>query len=121
MKNIIIQSTNLFNINLFKNTYKYISNYLANKYHINNKEVRNIKTSTKKLIKIKSVGLFNPKNHIKWLRNKLDDEFVLSIDDPNPDYLIYNSFNEQDINPKYSNAIRIAIFTENIIPDLFNN
>ena len=53
------------------------------------------------------------------LRNKLDDdEFILSIDDPNPDYLIYNSFNEQDKNPKYANAIRIAFFTENIFPDL---
>ena len=119
MKNIHIQSTDLFNINLFKNTYKYISNYLANKYYSNNKEVTNLKTSRKKLIKIKSVGLFNHGKHIKWLRNKLDDdEFILSIDDPNPDYLIYNSFNEQDKNPKYANAIRIAFFTENIFPDL---
>ena len=81
--------------------------------------VTNIKTSRKKIIKIKSVGLFSLQNHIKWLINKLgNDEFILSINDPNPDYLIYNSFSDEDINPNYTNAIRIAIFTENIFPDL---
>ena len=62
MKIILIHSSDLFNINLFKNTYKYISDYLAKKYNSNNKEVKNIKTSGKKLIKIKSVGFLALKN-----------------------------------------------------------
>lgn len=39
-------------------------------------------------------------------------------DDQNPDYLIYNVFHPDDLNLNYINAIRIAIYTENIMPDI---
>ncbi len=48
----------------------------------------------------------------------MNDEFILSISEPNPDYLIYNCFNGEDINPKYTKAVRIAMYTENVFPDL---
>ncbi len=118
IERIFIKSSDLFNMKLFKNTYKYISVYLGNKFDINNKIPVNHKASNKKLIRIKSTGLFSHPSHIRWLKNKLCDDFILSIDDPNPDYLIYNCFNEEDRNPKYAKAIRIAIYTENIFPDL---
>ena len=120
LKHIIIKSSDLFNINLYKNTYKFVSTYLGNKYTINNnnnKESENHKYN-KKLIKIKSTGLFNENYHKTWLKIRLDDEFILSFDDPNPDYLIYNVFDNKDLNPNYTNAIRIAIYTENIMPDI---
>ena len=70
------------------------------------------------MIKLKSTGLFNKTTHFRWLRNKLNDEFIIIFDDPSPDYLIYNVFNNEDMNEKYKNIIKIAIFTENVMPDI---
>ena len=55
------------------------------------------------------------------MKKKLDNEFIIKFDDPNPDYLIYSVYNNEDINPNYtkSNPIRIADYhLENIFPDL---
>ena len=53
--------------------------------------------------------MFNKIFFQKWLKNKLDDEFLLVFEDQNPDYLLYNVFTDDDIKPIYHNAIRIAI------------
>ena len=76
--------------------------------------------SKKKLIKVKATGLFNRAHNLKWLKEKLNNEFILEYDSPNPDYLIYNVFDEKDLTEKYRNidAIRIALFTENEYPDM---
>ena len=73
---------------------------------------------TKKVIKIKSTGQFNKESHLKWLKKKLDNEFILKFDEINPDYLIYNVFDNEDQKHKYKNCIKIAIYTENIMPDI---
>ena len=75
-------------------------------------------SSFKKIIKLKRTGLFNETYHLNWLRNKLDEEFILKFDDENPDYLIYNVFSNEDMNYKYDDTIKIAIYTENIMPDI---
>ena len=71
----------------------------------------------KKEIKIKITGLFNKINHIIWLINKIGDEFEIKFVKNNPDYLIYNIFGNEDIKSKYNNAVKIAIYTENFMPD----
>ena len=58
---------------------------------------------------------------LNFLNNKLGDEFVIEITPNNPDYLIYNCFNNDDINRKYNNAIKIAFYTENIMVDINNS
>ena len=57
------------------------------------------------MIRIKSVGQFNN---------------LFKFNDPNPDYLIYSVYNDEDIHPNYtkSNPIRIANYIENVFPDL---
>ena len=106
-------------MNLLKRKYQHISEYLNNKYNNSNNMNLNEKNARiKKVIKIKGTGLYNKKNNLKWLKRRLDDKFIIKYDDPNPDYLIYNSFDSQDISQKYKNAIRIAIYTENIYPDM---
>ena len=42
------------------------------------------------------------------------------MDSPNPDYLIYNVYNQEDLteNNRNIDAIRIALFTENEYPDM---
>ena len=72
----------------------------------------------KKEIKIKSIGLDNRAYHVKWLKSKLDEEFILKFVDENPDYLIYNVFTDEYSEPKFKKAIKIAIYTENVMPDL---
>ena len=71
----------------------------------------------KKEIKIKITGLFDKINHIIWLINKIGDEFEIKFVKNNPDYLIYNIFGNEDIKSKYNNAVKIAIYTENFMPD----
>ena len=52
------------------------------------------------------------------MKSKLGDEFILEFVEDNPDYLIYNVFTNEDISHKYNNSIKIAIYTENVMPDL---
>ena len=99
--------------------YNLISNYLNEKF--NNKILINKSKNSKinkKKISLYSVDLFNPKKHRLWLKNKLKDKFRIKFDKYKPDYLIYNAFGNEHLNDKYSNSIKIAIFTENKIPDL---
>ena len=120
-KPIFFYNSDIFNINIFKKTFESISNYLDDKYTINNLNTHKESNYPKKVIKVKGLGLFNEIYFRKWLKNKLDDEFLLVFEDQNPDYLLYNVFTDDDIKPIYHNAIRIAIYTtENIIPDINN-
>jgi len=126
LKNIIIykkvrisfKSTDNMIIKLLRKTYIDISKYLNNKYFIlkliNNKN----ETNSKKRVKLYSVDLFNRAFHIKWLEKRLEDKFIIEYNKDNPDYLIFNVFGRQHLNPKYKNAIKIAVLTENRIPDL---
>ena len=94
-----------------------ISNYLNNKYTlIINKNTK--KTKIKKRLKLYSVDLFNRTRHKLWLEQKLEKKFIIEYDKDNPDYLIFNNFGKEHNNPKFKNAIKIGIFTENRIPDL---
>jgi len=104
-------------INILHKTYTDISNYLNNKYTIiTNKNINKIKT--KKRLKLYCVDLFNKTRHKLWLQEKLEEKFIIEYEKDNPDYLIFNVFGEKHLNPKYKNAIKIGIFTENRIPDL---
>ena len=122
-----IRKSNYFNEELFKfsddfimdlniKKYKDISKYLTDKYNTIHEQSES--WIFKKEIKIKSIGLDNKAYHVKWLKNKLDEEFIINFVDDNPDYLIYNCFTDEYLEPKYKNAIKIAIYTENVMPDL---
>jgi hypothetical protein len=114
---------------LFSNkNYSEISHYLNSKYGVskfifkfNQKKMHKrkirIQKNNKKTIVLYSVDLFSLKFHKKWLKAKLKDNFIIKFDPNNPDYLIYNVFGSNHLNPKYNNSIKIAIFTENKIPN----
>jgi hypothetical protein len=117
-----------FIINNFKRKYKEIAEYLNNKYTFNINKNINIKTknlslnnfifpSKRKKVNLYSVDLFSITIHKKWLKDKLKDKFIIKFNKNKPDYLIYNVFGNEHLNPKYSKSIKIAIFTENIFPD----
>ena len=80
----------------------------------------NKKLKGKKVIKIKSVGGYNKDKNEKWLRDRLSDDFIVNFVESDPDYLIFNVYDNEDLNPIYSdkNPVRIAIFTENAMVDI---
>ena len=75
--------------------------------------------NSKKKIQIYSVDLFSFDFHKNWLKDKLKDKFIIEFNKNNPDYLIYNVFGNEHLNPKYNNSMKIAVFTENKIPDFY--
>ena len=87
------KSDDNFIIKLINKTYIDISNYLNNKY-------------------------INRAIHKRWLESRLEDKFIIEYNRDNPDYLIFNIFGNEHNNPKYKNAIKIGVLTENIIPNL---
>ena len=73
--------------------------------------------NSKKKINLYSVDLFSFEFHKKWLEELLKDKFIIKFNENKPDYLIYNVFGTEHLNPKYNNCIKIAIYTENTLPD----
>ena len=67
-----------------------------------------------------SKGHNNNKFYQNLLKDRLKDDFILDFENPNPDYLLYNVYNNDDLLPIYSNMnpIRIAMYTENVMADL---
>ena len=121
-KLIEFKKIDFFNINLISLTYEQISNYLNIKYNyqikFNNLKLIKNKKLKRKIIKLECIDLFNRSNLIKWLKSKLRNKFKIKFEFNNPDYLIFNVFGNKHLNKKYKNAIKIAIFTENYIPNL---
>lgn len=120
----IFKNIDKYYFSLLTNSYENIGNYINNKYNIyNNPTKLNIpinKTKKKKVIRIHAVNLYSQERFKSYLLWHLKDIFIVQFDDINPEYLIYNVRGYKENNPKYDNAIKIAIYTENTIPDLFN-
>ena len=128
-KNTILKFkiSDYFILNMMNKKYQDISDFLNNKYKENN--IVSLKKRVflllknflfyrkKKKIILYSVDLFSISFHKRWLKDKLKDKFIMQFNKNNPDYLIYNVFGNEHLNPKYNKAIKIAIFTENKIPD----
>ena len=118
-------------INLFKNIdniiiffsnkpYEQISNILNNKYLLNKKIIKKNETkdNNKKIILIDCVDfLKNSKFTIYYLQKIFAKYYIFKITSDYPDYLIYDVFGCEHLNPKYNNSIKIAYYSENIIAD----
>ena len=112
-----------FNFNLFIKPYEAISSYLNKKFYstyfnnTTNFKNKNLE-KTKKEVRIRMVGLYEKEFHHQWIKQYLEDEFKVKFTKHNPDYLIYNTMTSHDRTERYPNIIRIALYTENIIPDI---
>ena len=101
-------------LNLAFKAYKQISSYLNNKYNI---KIYKKKKRKRKKISLHSVDVLNPILHKYYIVKKLKDKFILRFNKYNPEYLIYDIFGKEHTNVKYKNSIKIAMYTENKIPD----
>ena len=129
-KIILLKKINLKNVdNHFINFSLLSYNEMVNKlnkqqYKKNNLLLFNyISLLGKKLIsktKKKILYLYFEDNHnyqINFIKSILQSKYIIKISPNNPDYLIYNVFHCKHLNKNYSNTIKIAIYTENQIPD----
>jgi len=107
-------------LSLNSKSFFHISNYLNHKYQ--KRDDRSVlEKPTNKSISIYFLG-FNPDIFhdilinitTKILQKK---KYSVNINSENPDYLIYNIFSCEHLNPKYNNSIKIAYYTENQITD----
>ena len=94
--------------------YKKITTYLNNKYNIKIYKKRKRKRMK---ISLYSVDVLNPILHKFYIVKQLKDKFILRFNKYNPDYLIYDIFGKEHTNTKYENSIKIAMYSENKIPD----
>ena len=113
------KNTDEYIINLLKNSYTTIGNYLNNKYNnSNSSHLIPKKEGQKKVIRLHAVNLNSKEEFRRTLLWYLQDKFIIVFDQDNPDYLVYNVFGLDEYNKKYDNCIKIAVYTENTIPDL---
>ena len=118
--NIVFKNIDKYTFTLLHNSYENIGNYLNDKYNtFSNLNISSNKTEEKKIISICGVNLNSREEFQRTLLWYLKDRFIVQFDCSKPDYLIYNVFGYHEINPIYNNTIKIAIYTENTIPDIF--
>jgi hypothetical protein len=108
-------SDNFLNFSI--KTFHQISNYLNKNF--NYKKIRN-KRKKKKKITLYSVNQLDEslvKLSLNLIKFRVKDKFRVKFDKYKPDYIIYDIFGKQHLNKEYNNSVKIAIFTENKIPD----
>ncbi len=111
------KNVDIFTILLSKNSYKEISHYLNDKYFINTIKKNSYKNN-KKVILVNCVDFLNNNNTcINFISKIFLNNLILRIDTDKPDYLLFDVFGCEHLNPKYDNTIKIAYYSENIIPD----
>ena len=112
--------------------------YLLIRYNINKITLKNIdsyifsdKIIPKSFYKNKLTNLTKQKKISLYCEDKLNNllcsnnyknfleqfNYIVEIDDIHPDYLIYDVFGCKHTHKKYKNSIKIASYSENIIPD----
>ena len=120
----IFRNIDNYTFSLLNNSYEKIGNYLNNKYNIcynsSNLNISINKTEEKKKIRIHGVNIMSREEFVRTLLWYLKDTYIVQFNENNPDYLIYNVGNDEndEIDPKYNSTIKIALYTENSIPDI---
>jgi len=110
-----------YTFTLLTNSYTEIGNYLNFKYNIPlDWFIQTKNKKEKKTIRVHAENLNSREEFERTLLWYLKDTFIVKFDQDNPEYLIYNVFGYNELQPKYNNVIKIAIYTENTIPDFFH-
>ena len=106
-------------IDFYSNSYTKIGNILNKKFYNKYSDIIiSTKNDEKKIIRLFAVNLCSKEEFKQTLLWYLKDKYIVEFDKENPDYLIYNVFGIHEILLQYNNCIKIALYTENIIPDL---
>ena len=101
-------------LNLAFKAYNQISTYLNNKYNI---KIYKRRKRKRKKISLYCVDVLNQIMYKRNLVHNLKNKFILRFNKYNPDYSIYDNFGKEHRSEKYKNSIKIALYSENAIPD----
>lgn len=119
------KNVDLFFLYITKKSFKQIAFLLNSKFNINKSNNNKLKLfdnkiKEKKVININFVGSFNTHYGNKLINDVIElltNSFIFNFTSDNPDYLVYDIFNCDQLDYKYKNSIKIAYYTESIIPD----
>ena len=134
MKNLIILFANIFafltNIIFFCNynriavSFKHSDSFIISFQKKNIKKIYNWNFNSFKLKKRKTISIYfidsswNNTKYLKFFTEFLKQlNFIVEIKKNNPDYLIYDIFGCNHTQIQYNSSIKIAFYSENIIPD----
>ena len=112
----LLKNCDFFSLGISIKGYRTIVDFLNKKFFINkNQSVM----KKKKNISISIVDFLDcmKDNNMNYLLNLLRDDFVIDFNNTYPDYLLYDVFGCEHLNQKYNNSIKIAYYSENMIPD----
>ncbi len=112
----LLKNCDYFSLGISIKGYRTIVGFLNKKFFISkNQSVM----KKKKNISISIVDFLDcmKDNNINYLLNLLRDDFVIDFNNTYPDYLLYDVFGCEHLNQKYNNSIKIAYYSENMIPD----
>ena len=119
LKMIYLKNVDNYFINYSFLSYTEMVNKLNKKQYNKNNSLssfeQNSNHKTKKKLYLYIID--NHKNEIKFIKNILQSKYIIKFTPNNPDYLIYNVFECKHLNKNFKYSIKIAIFTENQIPD----
>ena len=103
---------------ILKQSFKNISNILNNNYFLTKHNNKISNRNKNKIISLDCVDFLNKNYCIEDIKDIFKtNNYILKIETENPDYLIYDVFGCEHLNKKYNNSIKIAYYTENMIPD----
>ena len=111
-----------FSFKSFSLTSKYLnSKFYTNKSPLVRTETKsNNNNDKKRVINLYFIQFHDApfdRDEIDKILNILRPKYYINLDPEHPDYVIFNVCGCEILSPKYKNAIKIAYFTENQIPD----
>lgn len=123
LKKINLKNVDNYFINFSLLSYNEMINKLNKKQHKKNNLIlfnlslfrKSAPKTNKKILNLYFVDIHN--YQINFIKSILQSKYIIKISANNPDYLIYDVFHCKHLNKNYSNTIKIAIYTENQIPD----
>lgn len=100
----------------FKNSDSYI--FSSAKFLFKNVYLKNTFNYTKKKISISCEDTLNNPNYIGYYISMIENKnLIIEKNGQHPDFLIYDVFGCEHLNEKYNDSVKIAFYSENIIPD----
>jgi hypothetical protein len=109
----LLKNSDYFSLYISIQKYTKIIDFLNKRFFTKNRSV----IKNKKKISISSVDFLNGVNYSNYFIEMLKEDFIIDFNNTFPDYLFYDVFGCEHLNPRYNNSIKIAYYSENIIPD----
>ena len=108
----LLKKIDTFSLGISLQKYANITNYLNSKFY----KKEQVFTNNKINISILGVDFLSSLN-TNYFQILLQDFFLIDFNSTYPDFLIYDVFGCEYLNPRFNNSVKIAYYSENKIPD----